>query len=54
MAKSKTVKIRLVAESGSAYFYTKTKNPKLAKKLRFRKYNPKTRKHEWFEEKKIK
>lgn len=52
MAKSKTVKVRLVSESG--YFYTTIKNPKLAKKLKFRKYDPKTRKHEWFEEKKIK
>lgn len=52
MAKAKTVKIKLVSESG--YFYTAVKNPKLAKKLKFRKYDPKTRRHEWFEEKKIK
>jgi large subunit ribosomal protein L33 len=52
MAKSKIVKVKLQAESG--YFYTTTKNPKLGKKLKFRKYDPITRKHEWFEEKKIK
>jgi large subunit ribosomal protein L33 len=50
--KSKTVKVKLVSESG--YFYTTLKNPKMAHKLKLRKYDPKTRKHEWFEEKKIK
>lgn len=52
MAKSKTVKVRLVSESG--YFYTTTKNPKLANKLKLSKYDPNTRKHEIFDEKKIK
>jgi large subunit ribosomal protein L33 len=52
MAKSKTVKVKLAAESG--YFYTTVKNPKMGKKLKLRKYDPLTRKHEWFEEKKIK
>jgi ribosomal protein L33 len=52
MAKGKSVKIRLVAESGS--FYTTTKNPKMAHKLKLRKFDKKTRKHELFEEKKIK
>ena len=46
--------IKLVATDGTKHFYTTTKNPKLAKKLRFRKYDKKTRKHEWFEERKIK
>jgi len=54
MAKSKTVKIRLVSTAETGTFYTRTKNPKMAHKLRLRKYDPKTRKHEWFEEKKIK
>jgi large subunit ribosomal protein L33 len=54
MAKSKTVKIRLVSAAGTGTFYTRTKNPKMPHKLRLRKYDPKTRKHEWFEEKKIK
>lgn len=52
MAKSKIIKVKLASESG--YFYTTTKNPKLGKKLKLRKYDPNTRKHEWFEEKKIK
>ena len=54
MAKAKTVIIRLVSEANTGTFYTVRKNPKLGKKLRFRKYDAKTRKHEWFEEKKIK
>lgn len=53
MAKGKTIKVRLVS-TASAYFYTTTKNPKLANKLKMRKYDPITRKHEVFEEKKIK
>lgn len=52
MAKGKTVKIRLVSASG--YTYTTYKNPKMANKLKKRKYDPNTRKHEDFEEKKIK
>jgi large subunit ribosomal protein L33 len=52
MAKAKSVKIKLVSESGE--FYTTTKNPKMAHKLKLRKYDKKTRKHELFEEKKIK
>lgn len=53
MAKSKIVKVRLVS-TASPYFYTTTRNPKLANKLKLRKFDPITRKHEWFEEKKIK
>lgn len=52
MAKAKCVKIKLVSESGD--FYTTTKNPKMAHKLKLRKFDRKTRKHEWFEERKIK
>lgn len=50
--KGKSIKVKLVSASG--YFYTTTKNPKMAHKLKLRKYDPKTRKHEEFEEKKIK
>jgi len=50
MAKKSNI-VRLVSEA-SVYFYTTTKNPKMGKKLRKRKYDPITRKHEWFEEKK--
>lgn len=53
MAKSKTIKVRLVS-TASSYTYTTSRNPKLANKLKKRKYDPITRKHEWFEEKKIK
>lgn len=53
--KSKTVKVKLVPESGeSGFFYTKKKNPKMAHKLSLRKYNPDTKQHELFVEKKIK
>ncbi len=51
MAK-KSINVRLVSESGD--FYTTSKNPKMAHKLKLRKFDKKTRKHEWFEEKKIK
>lgn len=57
--KKKTNLVRLVSVA-SHYFYTTTKNPRMeggynqSGKLRLRKYDPVTRKHEWFEEKKIK
>ncbi len=51
MAK-KSVIVKLVSASG--YFYTTNKNPKMAHKLKLRKFDPNTRKHEEFEEKKIK
>lgn len=51
MAK-KSINVRLVSESG--FFYTTSKNPKMAHKLRKRMFDKNTRKHEWFEEKKIK
>ena len=50
----KSILVRLVStETPASHFYTAQKNPK-GKKLSLRKYNPKTRKHELFEEKKIK
>lgn len=55
--KRKTILVRLVS-TASSYFYTTRKNPKMEGgnngKLKLRKYDPITRKHEWFEEKKIK
>ena len=51
--------MRLVS-TASPYFYTTKKNPRMeggfngTGKLKLRKYDPVTRKHEWFEEKKIK
>lgn len=53
MAKGKTIKVRLVS-SESDHFYTTTKNPKLGKKLKFKKYDPIVRKHVEYDEKKIK
>ena len=44
-------KIKLVSEAGTGYFYTTTKNKKTTTdKLRFKKYDPKARKHVWFKE----
>ncbi len=57
--KKKITLVRLVS-TVSSYFYTTKKNPRMeggyngTGKLRLRKYDPITRKHEWFEEKKIK
>ena len=40
-------KIKLVSEAKTGYFYTTTKNRKTTTdKLRFKKYDPKVRKHE--------
>ena len=48
-------KIRLVAEAGTGYFYTTTKNRKRTPdKLRMKKYDPKAHAHVWFKEAKIK
>ena len=48
-------KIKLVSEAGTGYFYTTTKNRKTTTdKLRFKKYDPKERKHVWFKESKMK
>ncbi len=55
--KKKSILIKLVSTS-SGYFYTISKNPRMKSeyngKLRLRKFDPYTRQHEWFEEKKIK
>ena len=53
-AKGNRIKIRLVSEAGTGYFYTTTKNKKTTpKKLSFKKYDPKARKHVMFKESKI-
>ena len=53
-AKGNRIKIRLVSEEGTGYFYTTTKNKKTTpKKLRMRKYDAKIRKHCWFKESKF-
>jgi large subunit ribosomal protein L33 len=55
MAKATTVKIRLVSEEGTGYFYVAKKNSRtMTDKLSLRKYDPKARKHVLFKEAKIK
>jgi large subunit ribosomal protein L33 len=58
MAKKNKTSLVKLASTASKYFYTTKKNPRMEGghngKLRLRKYDPITRKHEWFEEKKIK
>ena len=47
--------IKLESTAGTGYFYTTTKNKKLAKdKLEIKKYDPVVRKHVVFKEGKIK
>lgn len=63
------VKVKMVSEAGTGYYYTTTKNPKnTAEKLRLKKFDPKAPKddeegeggkggrgkHVWFKEAKIK
>jgi large subunit ribosomal protein L33 len=55
MAKSATVKIKLVSSEGTGFFYVTKKNPRnLTEKMTFRKYDPIARKHVEFKESKIK
>ena len=58
MAKKSTIKVRLVPEekpNSSFNYYVKkpTAGDKSKDKLKMKKYNPATRKHEWFVEKKL-
>jgi large subunit ribosomal protein L33 len=55
MAKATQIKIRLVSEEGTGYFYVTKKNPRTkTEKLVLRKYDPVARKHCEFKEAKIK
>jgi large subunit ribosomal protein L33 len=55
MAKPTTVLIKLVSSAGTGYFYTTKKNTRNAtEKLKFKKYDPKIRKHVEFTESKMK
>jgi large subunit ribosomal protein L33 len=55
MAKATTIKIRLVSDEGTGYFYVAKKNSRtMTEKLSLRKYDPKLRKHVTFKEAKIK
>ena len=56
MAKKTSIKVRLVPEqkqNSSFYYYVKkpTAGEKAKNKLKLKKYNPETKKHEWFIEK---
>jgi large subunit ribosomal protein L33 len=55
MAKAASIKIRLVSEEGTGYFYVAKKNSRtMTDKLSLRKYDPKAKKHVMFKEAKIK
>jgi len=55
MAKTSTVKIRLVSTAGTGFFYVTKKNPRNStEKFTFRKYDPVVRQHVEFKEAKIK
>ncbi len=55
MAKPTTIEIKLEATDGSGHFYVTRKNPRTKpEKMKVRKYNPKTRQHTEYVEKKIK
>jgi large subunit ribosomal protein L33 len=55
MAKTATVKIRLVSTADTGYFYVTKKNPRTkTEKLELKKYDPIARKHVAFKEGKIK
>ncbi len=55
MAKSATVKIKLVSTEGTGFYYVTKKNPRnTTEKMVFRKYDPVARKHVEFKEAKIK
>jgi large subunit ribosomal protein L33 len=58
MAKKSSVKVRLVPEDKPNskhyyYAYKPTAGEKAKEKLKLKKYNSATRKHEWFVEKKL-
>lgn len=58
MAKKEYIKVRLISEESPERGYEKVakkpaKGLKAGEKLRRRMYNPKTRQHEWFKEKKL-
>jgi large subunit ribosomal protein L33 len=55
MAKSTTIKLRLVSSADTGYFYVTKKNTRNATgKLELKKYDPVARKHVVFREAKIK
>jgi len=45
--------VRMVSEAGTGTFIVRKKNPRKTEKMKMRKYDPVTRKHEDFVEKKL-
>lgn len=55
MAKSSTIRVKLVSTANTGFYYVTNKNPKTStEKFQFKKYDPKIRKHVLFKEMKIK
>jgi large subunit ribosomal protein L33 len=55
MAKSNTIKVKLVSTADTGFFYVTKKNTRtMTEKMSFRKYDPVARKHVDFKEAKIK
>ncbi len=55
MAKSTTLKIKLVSTADTGYYYVTKKNPRtMTEKMTVKKYDPVARKHVEFKEYKIK
>jgi len=55
MAKSNTIKVKLVSTADTGFYYVTKKNTRtMTEKLSFRKYDPVARKHVDFKEAKIK
>ncbi|HAU28801.1 MAG TPA: 50S ribosomal protein L33 [Rhodospirillaceae bacterium] len=55
MAKAANILIKLVSTAGTGFYYVTTKNPRTkTEKFKFKKYDPKVRKHVEFTESKIK
>ena len=55
MAKKSFVLVKLTSTADTGYFYVKKKNPRTqTEKMRFRKYDPRVRKHVEFVEEKLK
>ena len=55
MAKTNTLKIKLISTADTGFFYVTKKNPRAkTEKLELKKYDPVARKHVLFKESKIK
>lgn len=55
MAKSNTIKVKLLSTADTGFYYVTKKNTRtMTEKLSFRKYDPVARKHVEFKEAKIK